>query len=818
MIKSNVVQLPAAEQAVREQARIDKTRELNKQVALDLIAAGIPVFLTNPETKRPYPTMHNRLDSEIPEAEKEASRRAFYDKHRFHTLHVGATLDRKEVRRMFREKPDALAAISCGPAGLIVVDNDIKPRNGVLRNGVELFDSFCEPHGGIPERAVIVPSRNKGRHIYFKNDEERGCSAGRLKRDCESDVKGVGGYVIAPASVRIHDGRAYGTRENLDALISAYKQNALIPVPSFISDAIGAKSEHESNTTSERDVQDGIASLRVADLPDGDDLLDPSKGGFDIEEIAGRYPKLRAALDDATRSDIRFNLAVALKTERPSLTVEEFAAILIARDDVGDFVEDEKPSPDGGEYNWRNIVRDFKRAAPSVKPDDKGPSTGVKFGNVEGIEEAEERAESEAALSKLDVLTKHLEAAIANADLEGDELLVDALEEQLRNVQKQAAKVAKGGRIDYVNLPDLLAEPETYTQWVVKHFVAFNTTIIAAGRWGTGKTAVYLDIALHIAHGMPWRDRKVEKGIVVYAALENPKDVQSRIRAWCKRNMPEGQFEPSFVLYRGDCSLFDPRDKATEQEKSIIKLANDTAKKLGLPVAMVVIDTVAQAILPGNDREHGSLFVRSMQRIANATGANVTALHHPTKAGDEVRGDGAFQGNTDGVVLLARDTSTGVGTIKASAQKFRVGDPRKVNFGYKLHPVVVGKDEEGEDRTVIIAIESAVGGAMGLVTEGDDTDTDVPMPDNPSDRVEATLRVIRDKVTRILDEGGGTIGEIRLTRRDIHKALNIDRERWGLKPITEESAVSRMLAVLVERGDLVREGENRRSMAYRLAV
>lgn len=96
---------------------------------------------------------------------------------------------------------------------------------------------------------------------------------------------------------------------------------------------------------------------------------------------------------------------------------------------------------------------------------------------------------------------------------------------------------------------------------------------------------------------------------------------------------------------------------------------------------MIVIDTLAQSIMPGNDNDakDAGIYTASLQRIAIATGANVTVLAHPTKTGEGVRGSGALQANVDTVIELTRDKTTGIGKIRSSS-KFRIGDPAKVEF------------------------------------------------------------------------------------------------------------------------------------------
>lgn len=166
---------------------------------------------------------------------------------------------------------------------------------------------------------------------------------------------------------------------------------------------------------------------------------------------------------------------------------------------------------------------------------------------------------------------------------------------------------------------------------------------------------------------------------------------------------------------------------------------------------MVVIDTLSQSIAPGDDKVDGGVFTAAMQRIVAATGANVTALHHPTKAGQDVRGDGALQGNVDTIIVVARDGS-GSGSIKAGS-KYRIGDPGKVNFRYRLKPLVIGHDEDGDEIGVVLAVEDARGASMGIVDIDDD---DVPMlkrRDKMEDRVEMLIEVGTEVAGKFAAEG-----------------------------------------------------------------
>jgi hypothetical protein len=91
--------------------------------------------------------------------------------------------------------------------------------------------------------------------------------------------------------------------------------------------------------------------------------------------------------------------------------------------------------------------------------------------------------------------------------------------------------------------------------------------------------------------------------------------------------------------------------------------------------------------------------------------------------GEGVRGSGALQANVDTVIEVSRDAS-GRGTIKAGS-KFRIGNPSKVKLGYPLKSQVIGRDDDGDDIDVVLAVEDQTGPDLAV----DDTDDDATLSD-----------------------------------------------------------------------------------------
>jgi hypothetical protein len=121
-----------------------------------------------------------------------ATRRGFKD----------ATRDAGQVVRWWDRMPDANIGVACGASGIVVLDIDTKAgadpqeilgrfdREGAPVVGTGLAPERCERH---PESLA----GRRGVQVYFRGDM---ASAARLiLAGCE--IKGAGGYVVAPPSV-----------------------------------------------------------------------------------------------------------------------------------------------------------------------------------------------------------------------------------------------------------------------------------------------------------------------------------------------------------------------------------------------------------------------------------------------------------------------------------------------------------------------------------------------------------------------------------------------------------------------------------------
>jgi hypothetical protein len=180
-------------------------------VAVEHAARGWPVFPLRPSEKVPaIPAAHPPGDPLRGACQGECGRLG-------HGLH-DATTDEAAVRHWWRYCPAANVGVSCGPAGLLVVDldtmkhdQDVPPEPWALpgvQDGMDVLAILAERYAApLPVDTRSVRTWRGGTHLYFRQDDgdPLGCTTGGL--GWKLDTRGRGGYVVAPGST-VH-GRAY---------------------------------------------------------------------------------------------------------------------------------------------------------------------------------------------------------------------------------------------------------------------------------------------------------------------------------------------------------------------------------------------------------------------------------------------------------------------------------------------------------------------------------------------------------------------------------------------------------------------------------
>jgi len=199
---------------------------------------------------------------------------------------------------------------------------------------------------------------------------------------------------------------------------------------------------------------------------------------------------------------------------------------------------------------------------------------------------------------------------------------------------------------------------------------------------GSGKTAIALRIAAHVALGLPLADKEVERGRVLFFAGENPDDVRSRWIKLCEEMKQEADtLDVVFMPFPLD--LMKARERIDEE-----------ADERG-PFSLLIVDTSA-SFYSGDDendnvqlRKHAAM-LRTFTDLPG--GPTVLVTCHPTKTPnlDNLlpRGGGSFLAEVDGNLVAIYDQSTRVAEVTTHG-KFR--GPEFAPFSFRL---VAGRSEK----------------------------------------------------------------------------------------------------------------------------
>jgi len=149
-----------------------------------------------------------------------------------------STRNEAQIRKWWEETPGRVAAIDLGKSGHIVIDCDVKGDNPDGVDGEQAFAALYDEHATDRDKVPVVGTPSGGTHYYFRQreGEERGNRTGNLPQGI--DVRGCGGYVLAPHQILVN-GNEYEYQGELEDLFNA-------PVlPDWLAEVIGEEKRRQ---------------------------------------------------------------------------------------------------------------------------------------------------------------------------------------------------------------------------------------------------------------------------------------------------------------------------------------------------------------------------------------------------------------------------------------------------------------------------------------------------------------------------------------------------------------------------------------------
>ena len=242
---------------------------------------------------------------------------------------------------------------------------------------------------------------------------------------------------------------------------------------------------------------------------------------------------------------------------------------------------------------------------------------------------------------------------------------------ELRDLVRSAKPYHPEGELEIVDEPD--DDDDTFpiydldhlrrmppVEWVVEGLLTRHGFSVLYGEPGAGKSFVALDIALSIVHGIAWQDHPVQRGAVLYIAGEGVGGLGKRIKGWEAAHGLSGRGAPFFVV---------PVAVKFREQEDIERLLK-TIEKLDARFSMVVVDTVARALLGGdeNSATDMGLFIDACDAVKRHTNCALMAIHHSGKdVARGLRGSTALLGGVDASIRVKQDS--GVVSLRTEKQK-----------------------------------------------------------------------------------------------------------------------------------------------------
>ena len=280
---------------------------------------------------------------------------------------------------------------------------------------------------------------------------------------------------------------------------------------------------------------------------------------------------------------------------------------------------------------------------------------------------------------------------VARISWQQDQPLADRME-QIAGVMARVEQQRKGpGRRVPVMGLKALREASEAVRWTVKHVVPAASIGMMFGGSGTFKSFIALDLALHVAHGLPWMGRQTVRGQVLYIAAEGGAGLWGRIDAWHRARNLKWQDAPLFVVPAAI-------DLTVDAWRVV-----DAAQAIGACPALVIVDTLSQTYSgEENSANEMAAYLREIgMRFRALWACSVLLVHHTGHAATErPRGSSAIRANIDFLLGVFRDEKEMLATLSCVKQKD--GELFK-DAMFSLKVMQLGHDVDNDEITSLVA-------------------------------------------------------------------------------------------------------------------
>jgi AAA domain len=253
-----------------------------------------------------------------------------------------------------------------------------------------------------------------------------------------------------------------------------------------------------------------------------------------------------------------------------------------------------------------------------------------------------------------------------------------------------------GTPFEYALLKDL--KPNLASQFVIKDLLPRAALGCCYAQPGAGKTAILVDMVLHVAAGREYRGRRVERQPVVFIALEGHSGIHNRVIAGARHL---GIEDAPFGVIKAVESFRNPDTAArvAATAKAITEQYRTQGEAFDNPV--VVIDTFQAALGTGGSDcrpEDVSELIENVKKLLIVPGITAIIIHHSGK--DASRGARGWSGLLAALDFeLEVDRDDDLRTLNIT--KMRDASDTQPGFCYGLQAMQLGENPYGEPVTAV---------------------------------------------------------------------------------------------------------------------
>jgi len=248
------------------------------------------------------------------------------------------------------------------------------------------------------------------------------------------------------------------------------------------------------------------------------------------------------------------------------------------------------------------------------------------------------------------------------------------------NKGKPNGAAAPSSRFKLIHIDDV--DISTEPLFLVADLIPAGPALgVIFGKPKSGKSFLIADMFYSVAMGRPYCGCDVQQGAVVYITSEGVRGFQRRMVAMRRKY---GVENVPFYLVHTMPKLGDQPGDAADL---ILKIRE--AVPAGMPIAAVIIDTLARAMTGHNDSssEDVSVVVDNCDTIASELSCFVGILHHSPR-GDDTRGRGSnvLDGAVDCLISVVKDKVAGIST--ATIEDLKDGDAG-MSWRFRIEEILV---------------------------------------------------------------------------------------------------------------------------------